>query len=94
MSRELSGLYRSLAEEADARRLVVPEMLRRRADRRARVRVAGTALAAALLVGGAATGAQLALSPQRGPVPPLAGTPTPTVTAPTPSASPSPSTTP
>ncbi|MCM0676332.1 hypothetical protein NCC78_16790 [Micromonospora phytophila] len=92
MSRELSDLYRSLADDADGRHLAVPEVLRRRADRRARVRLAGTALAAAVLVGGVVTGTQLALSSERGPVAPPGGTPSPspsvTEAVPTPSTAP------
>ncbi|MGK5674179.1 hypothetical protein ACSNOB_15230 [Micromonospora sp. URMC 106] len=90
MSRELSDLYRSLAEAADGRSLAVPEQVRRRADRRARVRFAGAALVTALLVGGLATGTRLVLAGDATPLPPPAGTPAPTATAPAPTPSPSP----
>ncbi|MFG1915484.1 hypothetical protein [Micromonospora sp. NPDC048898] len=91
MSRELSEWYRRLAADADAGDLGVPDMLRLRADRRARLRAAGGALAAALLVGGVVIGTQVVAMPT--PVAPPAGTPTipaPDVTA----GSPSPSATP
>ncbi|MFI5487457.1 hypothetical protein [Micromonospora echinaurantiaca] len=91
MSRELSDLYHSLAEDADRGQLALPEVLRRRADRRARVRAAGTALAVAVLVGGVATGARLTLSADPAPVPQPAGTPTPTPTVPSPTPSVTPS---
>ncbi|MGN9779077.1 hypothetical protein ACTMS0_25445 [Micromonospora sp. H33] len=91
MSRDLSDFYRSLADEADARTLPVPQTLRRAADRRARIRMTGTALAAAVLVAGVATGTRLAFSAEPAPVAPPGGTPT----APAPSPpSPTPSTTP
>ncbi|MBM0279235.1 hypothetical protein JM949_30285, partial [Micromonospora sp. STR1s_6] len=54
MSRELSEMYRSLSDAADGQELTHPEALRRFADRRARLRVTGSALAVALLVGGVA----------------------------------------
>ena len=60
MSVELSDLYRSLSTVADGHELTHPESLRRLADRRARVRVAGSAFAVALLVGGVAVGGRLA----------------------------------
>ncbi|MFI7645954.1 hypothetical protein ACIBTZ_07710 [Micromonospora sp. NPDC049460] len=85
MSRELSDLYRSLAEDADGRTLAAPEQVRRRADRRARVRLTGAALATALLVGGLATGTRLVLAGDATPLPPPAGTPAPPATAPSPS---------
>ncbi|NJP32287.1 hypothetical protein [Micromonospora thermarum] len=90
MSRDLYDFYRSLADEADARTLPVPETLRRAADRRARVRMTGTALAAAVLVAGVATGTRLALSAEPTPVAPPGGSPT----APSPTTSPTPLTTP
>ncbi|MBQ0978907.1 hypothetical protein [Micromonospora sp. M61] len=89
MSRELSELYRSLAADADARDLGVPEVLRHQTDRRARLRVAGSTLAVALVVVGVAVGTQV-VAPQAATVPSPAGTPT--APAP-PSASPSPSVT-
>ncbi|SCL65926.1 hypothetical protein GA0070606_4221 [Micromonospora citrea] len=90
MSRELSDLYRSLAEDADGHSLAAPEQVRRRADRRARVRVAGAALATALLVGGLATGTRLVLAGEETALPSPAGTPAPTASAPAPGPSPSP----
>ncbi|MFG2101955.1 hypothetical protein ACGFJ5_15275 [Micromonospora echinaurantiaca] len=92
MSRDVSDLYRSLAEDADRGQLALPEALRRRADRRARLRAAGGALAVAVLVGGVVTGARLTLTANPAPAPPPATTPTPTPTVPMPS--PTPSTTP
>ncbi|MBQ1071865.1 hypothetical protein KBX06_01600 [Micromonospora sp. C31] len=82
MSRELSELYRSLAEDADEHTLAVPDDLRRRVDRRARLRMAGAALGSALLVGGLATGTGLVLAEERGPLaPPAAVGPPATVPA-------------
>ncbi|MER7890529.1 hypothetical protein ABTX15_11950 [Micromonospora sp. NPDC094482] len=95
MSPELSDLYRSLTATADRQELTHPELVRRRADRRARVRVAGTALAVALLLGGVAAGGRLVFSADGPtPLPPPADTPgpVPTSPAPRPSASPSAST--
>ncbi|MDM4720628.1 hypothetical protein QTQ03_13935 [Micromonospora sp. WMMA1363] len=90
MSPDLSDLYRSLADEAGTRTLPAPEKLRRTADRRARIRMAGTALAVAVLVTGAAAGSQLVLSADPAPVAPPGGPPTsPSVPSPTPSAIPS-----
>jgi hypothetical protein len=86
MSRELSHLYDALATDADGSAVADPEVLRRRADRRARTRVAATVVAAAVLAGGIAIGTQLVLaSTERGPLPPPADTPTPVVTTPAPS---------
>ncbi|MET8089115.1 hypothetical protein [Micromonospora sp. NPDC005220] len=85
MSRELSELYRSLAADADAADLSVPDVLRHQADRRARLRAAGGTLAVALVVVGAVIGAQVVTPPPTS-VPMPAGTPTPL-------ASPSPSVT-
>lgn len=77
MSRELFEMYRSLAADADARDLGTPDVLRHRADRRARLHVAGGALAVALVVGGAVIGAQVvAMPPPTTTVPSPAGTPT------------------
>ncbi|SCG36354.1 hypothetical protein GA0070609_0243 [Micromonospora echinaurantiaca] len=89
MSRDVSDLYRSLAEDADRGQLALPEVLRRRADRRARLRAAGGALAVAVLVGGVVTGARLTLTANPAPAPPPATTPTPTPTVPMPSPTPS-----
>ncbi|MEU8218497.1 hypothetical protein AB0C47_22375 [Micromonospora taraxaci] len=89
MSRELSELYRSLAADADARDLGVPDVLRHQADRRARLRVAGSTLAVTLVVGGVVIGAQVA-APSSATVPSPAGTTTSPVP---PSVSPSPSVT-
>ncbi|GAB3954168.1 hypothetical protein GCM10027614_60800 [Micromonospora vulcania] len=98
MSRELSDLYRSLAADADARDLGVPNVLRQRADRRARLRAAGSTLAVALVVGAVVIGTQLVGTPPPDTVPPPAGTPTPPpLPTPTPSetpASPPPTTSP
>ncbi|MER7588537.1 hypothetical protein ABTW72_13470 [Micromonospora sp. NPDC127501] len=85
MSRELSELYRSLAADADARDLGLPDVLRHQADRRARFRAAGSTLAVGLVVVGVAIGAQV-VTPPPASVPAPAGTPTV-------SASPSPSAT-
>ncbi|MFI5930331.1 hypothetical protein ACIA3K_30740 [Micromonospora sp. NPDC051543] len=92
MSAELSDLYRSLTVAVDDVTVAHPEVVRRHADRRARVRVAGSALAVAVLLGGAAVGGRLVL-PVDGsaPLPPPADTPGPPSVAgsstPTPSAS-------
>ncbi|MGI5523708.1 hypothetical protein ACQEUX_22645 [Micromonospora sp. CA-259024] len=88
MSRELSEMYRSLAADADARDLGVPDVVRRWADRRARLRTAGSTLAVALVVGGVVIGTQVVATP-RPTVPAPAGTPT----LPPPPASPTPSVT-
>ncbi|MFI6238155.1 hypothetical protein ACIBD9_31720 [Micromonospora sp. NPDC050784] len=81
MSVELSDLYRSLSTVADGHELTHPESLRRFADRRARVRVAGSTLAVALLVGGVAVGGRLAYPPDgSAPLPPPADTPGPVPT--------------
>ncbi|MFC4021593.1 hypothetical protein ACFOW4_27150 [Micromonospora sp. GCM10011542] len=95
MSAELADLYRSLTATVDGQELAPPEVVRRRADRRARARVAGTALAVALLLGGVAAGGRLVLSADGSPpLPPPADTPGPVPTGPaprpTPSLSPSP----
>ncbi|WP_327034107.1 hypothetical protein [Micromonospora ureilytica] len=92
MSRELSELYRSLAADADARDLGLPDVLRHQADRRARFRAAGSTLAVGLVVVGVVIGAQV-ITPPPASVPAPAGTPMPSV-SPSPSAtggSPSPS---
>ncbi|MFI7604215.1 hypothetical protein ACIBTV_03730 [Micromonospora sp. NPDC049366] len=92
MSAELSHLYRSLTAIADGQELAHPEVIRRHADRRGRVRATGTALAVALLLGGVATGGRLVFSADEpAPVPPPADTPGPVPTSPalSPSASPS-----
>ncbi|MCG5442515.1 hypothetical protein NIE79_000294 [Micromonospora sp. NIE79] len=85
MSRELSELYRSLAADADARDLGLPDVLRHQADRRARLRAAGGTLAVGLVVVGVVIGSQVV-------APPSASVPAPAAT-PTLSASPSPSAT-
>ncbi|WFF01298.1 hypothetical protein [Micromonospora sp. WMMD964] len=69
-------MYRSLATDADTRELVVPDVLRHQADRRARLRAAGGAVAVALVVGGVMIGGQVVAVPSPKPVPPPAGTPT------------------
>ncbi|RAO52681.1 hypothetical protein [Micromonospora saelicesensis] len=92
MSRELSELYGSLAADADARDLGLPDVLRHQADRRARFRAAGSTLAVGLVVVGVVIGAQVVTTPPAS-VPAPAGMPTPS-TSPSPSAtggSPSPS---
>ncbi|MGW3605880.1 hypothetical protein [Micromonospora sp. NPDC005161] len=93
MSAELSDLYRSLGAAVDDQELAHPGLVRRRADRRARVRVASTALAVAVLLGGVAVGGRLVLSADDAtPLPPPADTPgpVPTGSTPPPSLSPSP----
>ncbi|SCE91565.1 hypothetical protein [Micromonospora chokoriensis] len=89
MSRELSEMYRSLAADADTRALAVPDVLRHQADRRARLRATGGALAVALVAGGVAVGSQVVAVPATTTVPPPAGTPT----FPSPPVSPTPDTT-
>ncbi|SCE94389.1 hypothetical protein GA0070607_3499 [Micromonospora coriariae] len=92
MSAELSDLYRSLGAAADDQELAHPGLVRRRADRRARVRVASTALAVAVLLGGVAVGGRLVWSADGGtPLPPPADTPGPAPTGSTPPLSVSPS---
>ncbi|KAB1931880.1 hypothetical protein F8271_26085 [Micromonospora sp. ALFpr18c] len=90
---ELSDLYRSLSTVADDQDPTHPELVRRYADRRARVRAAGTGLTVALLLGGVAVGGRLVLAADgTPPLPPPADTPGPTATgsvtppSPTPSA--------
>ncbi|SCG34010.1 hypothetical protein [Micromonospora halophytica] len=85
MSRELTGLYRSLAEDTDPRGLASPDVVRRHADRRARARAAVGVLALAALVGGTAVGTQFVLTagPDT-PVGPPAGTPAPPSVSPPP----------
>ncbi|MGN9891193.1 hypothetical protein [Micromonospora sp. L31] len=100
MSRELTGFYRSLAEDTDPRGLAAPDLVRRYADRRARTRAALGVLTAAALVGGTAVGAQFVLTagpatrvgpPADTPAPPSPvpsnPTPTPSATSPGPSGS-------
>ncbi|WP_446211258.1 hypothetical protein [Micromonospora sp. IBSANI012] len=100
MSRELTGFYRSLAEDTDPRGLAAPDLVRRYADRRARTRAALGVLTAAALVGGTAVGAQFVLvagpdtrvgPPADTPAPPSPvpadPTPTPSATSPGPSGS-------
>ncbi|MFG3557681.1 hypothetical protein ACGGAQ_25190 [Micromonospora sp. NPDC047557] len=93
MSADLPDLYRSLTVVADGVEVAHPELVRRHADRRARVRVAGSALAVAVLLGGVAVGGRLAFSADgSAPLPPPAGTPAsplPTGSALPPSPSPS-----
>ncbi|MEV0805880.1 hypothetical protein [Micromonospora sp. NPDC050200] len=94
MSRELTGFYRSLAEDTDPRGLAAPDLVRRYADRRARTRTAVGVLAVAALVGGTAVGAQfvLAAAPDSRVGPPAdtpaspSPSPAPPSTPPTPSA--------
>ncbi|RLP90292.1 hypothetical protein EAD89_13840 [Micromonospora sp. BL4] len=92
MSAELPDLYRSLGAAVDDQELAPPALVRRRADRQARVRVVGTALAVAVLLGGVAVGGRLVLAADgTTPLPPPADTPgpVPTTSTPTPSTSPS-----
>ncbi|MEV7332278.1 hypothetical protein [Micromonospora sp. NPDC093244] len=90
MSAEISDLYRSLTVVADGMEVAHPDLVRRRADRRARIRVAGTAVAVAVLIGGVAVGGRLALSTDgSAPLPPPADTPGPPPTSSTPRPSPS-----
>ncbi|MEH0935599.1 hypothetical protein [Micromonospora psammae] len=86
MSPELTNFYRSLADDTDGRGLAAPELVRRRADRRAWTRAATGALAVAVLAAGTAVGAQLVLAAdRRTPVGPSGDT------SPAPSVSPAPS---
>ncbi|MEU4334513.1 hypothetical protein AB0F59_07780 [Micromonospora lupini] len=100
MSAELSDLYRSLTVVADGVEIAHPELVRRHADRRARVQVAGSAVAVAVLLGGVAVGGRLAFSADgSAPLSPPAGTPAAPPPAgsalpPSPSAPPSASTAP
>lgn len=95
MSAELSDLYRSLTVAADGMTVSHPEVVRRRADRRAYVRVAGGALAVAVLLGGVAVGGRLAFSADGSvPLPPPAATPVAPPTGATPAPVPSASATP
>ncbi|MCG5467849.1 hypothetical protein LADH09A_001698 [Micromonospora sp. LAH09] len=84
MSRELSEMYQSLAADADARDLGVPDLLRQQADRRARLRAAGSTVAVALVVVGVVIGTQV-VGPPPVTVPSPAGTPTPPPVSPSPS---------
>ncbi|MGC4744410.1 hypothetical protein ACLQ28_01915 [Micromonospora sp. DT201] len=86
-------MYQRLAAAADSCDLGVPDVLRRRADRRARLRAVGGTLAVALVVGGVVIGTQVVAMPPPTTVPPPANTPT--IPAPSATAgSPSPSTPP
>ncbi|MEV0425910.1 hypothetical protein [Micromonospora sp. NPDC050495] len=93
MSRELSGLYRALAGDADERALPAPDRLRRRADRRAHRRAALGGLTVAVLVAGTAAGTRMVLTagPDATPGPPAAspdpGSPSPTPATPLPTPS-------
>ncbi|MEV4497270.1 hypothetical protein AB0J84_16420 [Micromonospora arborensis] len=75
MSRELGEMYQRLADDADGCDLGVPDVLRRRADRRARLRAAGGTLAVALVLGGVVIGTQVVAVPPPGTVPSPADTP-------------------
>ncbi|MDG4834962.1 hypothetical protein O7631_00345 [Micromonospora sp. WMMD967] len=79
-------MYRSLAADADTRALAVPDVLRHQADRRARLRATGGALAVALVAGGVVIGSQVVAVPATKTVSPPAGTPT----VPSPPVSPTP----
>ncbi|MEV4492421.1 hypothetical protein AB0K04_20165 [Micromonospora coxensis] len=99
MSRELTGFYRSLAEDTDPRGLASPDVVRRHADRRARTRAAVGVLALAAVVGGTAVGTNLVLTagsgtpvgPPAGPPVPPSASPAPTDPTSTPTGSPTPS---
>jgi hypothetical protein len=83
-------LYTMLAQDADRAKLADPATLRRRADRRRRVRVALAAASAALLVGGITAGSQVVLRADRAPLPPgVSVSPEPPASATPPSATPS-----
>ncbi|MFG1880472.1 hypothetical protein [Micromonospora sp. NPDC049102] len=92
MSAEISDLYRSLTVSADEVTVARPEVVRRHADRQARVRMAGSALAVAVLLGGVAVGGRLMFTADgSAPLPPPAGTPAPTPSGVTPTPTPVPS---
>ncbi|HEU4421654.1 MAG TPA: hypothetical protein VFR67_03825 [Pilimelia sp.] len=84
---EIERMYASLAQEVDTVMLAAPDVLRRRGDRRTRLRIAATAAAVAALVGGVAVGGQWVVKADGAPLPPpSSGTGTP-VPSPTTSAS-------
>jgi hypothetical protein len=98
MSRDLDQLFRSLGDDADQGRLTGPAELRRRGERRTRLRAIAAVAAIAVLVGGVAVGSRqlLAGGPDRRPR--VADTSTTTIERTTPSpapttASPAPSST-
>lgn len=62
--------FAALAQEADRVELAAPEAVRRRADRRTRVRIGVTLAAVAVLVGGIAAGGQAVLKADSTVVPP------------------------
>jgi hypothetical protein len=93
---DFERMYASLAQEADTTPLPGPDAARRRADRRARIRVALAATAVAVLAGGAVFGGQVIFKADHAPVPPTTTqspqTPPPSAPATaSPSASPPPS---
>ncbi|BCB91278.1 hypothetical protein [Phytohabitans suffuscus] len=93
---ELDQAYRALSHEADTVRLAAPEALRSRGDRRARLKVAAVAVAAAVAVGGAVMGTGWVLradGTSPAPLPPAAtpsDTPAPPTSAPPATAPPTP----
>jgi hypothetical protein len=91
MSSELSRLYRALAAEVTDTALAAPDAVRRRADRNARMQMAVTTAAAAVLVAGTAVGVPAVLTGDGSPPPPEVGTTTtPATGRPSPTGSPSP----
>ncbi|MEV4724083.1 hypothetical protein [Micromonospora humida] len=90
MSRELHRFYRSLAQDTDPGGLVPPDLVRRYADRRARLRAAAGVLVVAALVGGTAAGTRFVLTAAPGTPagPPSLSPPTTAVSVPAPAVSP------
>ncbi|MET7396974.1 hypothetical protein ABZS66_26170 [Dactylosporangium sp. NPDC005572] len=93
---DLQDLYAALAREADGTRLGGPDVPRRRADRRRRVRAAVGVAAVAVLVAVITVGGRVVLGAEGPPLPPIVSTsPSPAQTpSETPSASAKPSETP
>ncbi|MDG4794870.1 hypothetical protein [Micromonospora sp. WMMD1082] len=87
MSAELERMFSSLGRDSDGVALPAPEAVRRRGDRRRRVRAVGGLLTVAVLVGGTAVGTRQLLADPVPPVPPIVDS-TP---SPRPSPTPSPS---
>ncbi|QDY10458.1 hypothetical protein FJK98_27690 [Micromonospora sp. HM134] len=89
MSRELHRFYRSLAQDTDPGGLVPPALVRRYADRRARLRAAAGVLAVAALVGGTAAGTRFVFTAAPGtPAGPPSSPPGTGVSVPAPAVSP------
>lgn len=90
---DLEWAYTALAQEADTVQLTTAELLRARADRRARVRIATACTVIAAVVGGATVGTQWVLKASGLPVAPgtsqsaAVGSPSPASSAPAPSSS-------